>query len=170
MAGRPLKFATPEVLQAKIDEYFRSCFDYKRDMFGNRIIDKDLLKEDPESKGYILQQVKPFTVTGLAVALDTSRDVLMDYEKNYGDEFSDTIKRAKQRIYEYAENSLFIGKSPSGAIFNLKNNWGWVDKQEIDNTHSLKSMPTIKKDGKEIKFDIGDPEITGPSSEASEDS
>jgi len=83
-------------------------------------------------------QSKPYTVTGLAVALDTTRDTLIDYQKK--DEFSDTIKRAKEMCHQYAEDSLFIGKNPIGAIFNLKNNYGWQDKQEVDHTSKEKRI------------------------------
>lgn len=80
---------------------------------------------------YILEQVKPFTVSWLASFLDTSRETLMDYQEK--DEFSDTIKRAKEQIYAYTEESLFT-KASTGAIFSLKNNYGWKDKSEVDTT------------------------------------
>ena len=135
--GRPLKFRTPQLLQKKIEAYFRSCFDYKRDMFGGRITDKKPLGLNKKtgkmnwSKGeYIIEQVKPFTVTGLALFLETTRETLMDYEKKYGDKFSDTIKKAKLAIYAYTEESLFTNK-PTGPIFSLKNNYGWRDRKEF---------------------------------------
>jgi len=144
MAGRPLKFKTPEELQEKIDAYFRSCIDYKRDLFGGRIIDKEP-DGDPDEKGvqrwikndYVMEQIKPFTVSGLAAYLETTRDTLMDYETKYGDEFSDTIKKAKQKIYAYTEESLFMKGSATGAIFSLKNNYDWKDKKEIENSGEL---------------------------------
>lgn len=69
---------------------------------------------------------QPFTITGLALALDTTRETLLDYQKK--PEFSDTIKRGKTRVENYAEQRLYAG-SPTGAIFALKN-FGWSDKQE----------------------------------------
>lgn len=56
------------------------------------------------------------------------RQSLLDYSKK--PEFSCTIKRAKLLIEAYLEKYLISGASPSGAIFNLKNNFGWKDKQE----------------------------------------
>jgi hypothetical protein len=102
--GRPLKFKTVGEMQEKIDAYFKECDE------------KD----------------KPYTITGLALALDTTRDLLLDYQYNR-DEFSDTIKRAKLKCENYAEMHLFKGKNGVvGAIFNLKNNYSrWVDKQEV---------------------------------------
>lgn len=109
-AGRPLKFKTVEQLQNAIDLYFISC-------------------EDPEDS---TKYIRPLTITGLANALDTSRETLLDYEEK--EEYSDTIKRAKGKIHQYVEEYLFIGKNQTGAIFNLKNNYNWKDKTEQDIT------------------------------------
>ena len=96
--GRPLKFETPQAMQKKIDKYFLDC----------------------EKKE------KPLTITGLALALDTSRKVLLDYEDNRP-EYSNTIKKAKVICENFVEEYLFTGKNMAGAIFNLKNNYGWKE-------------------------------------------
>lgn len=69
------------------------------------------------------------TVAGLAYALGMSRVALNDYEVK--PEFLYTIKRAKQKIEISLEQHLFSG-AVAGAIFNLKNNFGWKDKTEQD--------------------------------------
>lgn len=109
VGGRPLKFESAEELQRKIDSYFLWCD----------------IKE------------KPYTVSGLAVFLDTSRMVLIDYEKNKGDAFSDTIKRAKAKIEAFAEEALFSARNVAGVIFNLKNNHNWKDKSEVARTDTI---------------------------------
>lgn len=69
------------------------------------------------------------TITGLALYLGfASRQSFYDYEKD--GEFSYCIKRARLRIESIYESALH-GTSPTGAIFALKN-FGWSDKQEID--------------------------------------
>lgn len=98
--GRPRKWNTPEELQKDIDEYFKNCSE-------NKI---------------------PLTITGLALALDTTRETLMDYQNN--DEFSYTIKRAKLHIENAYEQRLIVN-GRAGDIFALKN-FGWKDKQEIE--------------------------------------
>ena len=98
--GRPPKYNKKEELQKKIDLYFKNC---------------DLMHE-------------PYTVTGLALALDMSRQDLINYSKK--DEFFDTIKKAKMKVEVYLEKRLIIDSSTTGIIFNLKNNYGWKDKQE----------------------------------------
>jgi len=147
-AGRPLLFKSKEELQQRIDEYFLSCYDYKRDMFGGRIEDKECVSEVEgedgkihrkwKSNGFIMEQTKPFTVSGLAVFLNTSRETLMNYEKKA--EYFDTIKAAKDKIYAYTEESLFNSKA-TGPIFSLKNNYGWVDRQELDQTVKIDRSP-----------------------------
>ena len=128
--GRPLKFKTVQVLQEKIDAYFESCWEDVPVMTARGTY---LTRKNPETGGEelvtIRQQVKPYTITGLAVALGTTRETLLDYEDR--DEYSDTIKMAKARIEQYAEEQLFKAKNPAGAIFNLINNYKrWSNKQE----------------------------------------
>ncbi len=98
--GRPVKWETPEAVQEVIDKYFIDC------------------KADERHP----------TVTGLALELDLTRQGLINYEAK-GD-FLDTIKKAKQRVQIAVEETLMGGRAPVGAIFNLKNNFGWVDKTE----------------------------------------
>lgn len=72
------------------------------------------------------------TVSGLALALDTTRRTLLDYCQE-DNEFSHTIKKAKNRVEAFMEQKLY-GNSVTGLIFNLKNNFAWVDKTETDIT------------------------------------
>lgn len=123
--SRPLKFKTVKELQKKIDAYFESCYEevWEKQEGGWRpVLDHkdEIMKE----------QVKPFTITGLANYLGTSRQTLL----NYGDkeEYFDTIRAAKNRIEAYVEESLWKPKIASGVMFNLKNNFGWVDKTEVE--------------------------------------
>lgn len=115
--GRPLKFKSPEELQERIDNYYIWAKENK----------------------------KHITISGLAYFLDTNRQTLLEYENcidnNNGlykeledtvkQKYSDTIKRAKARVEMEYEESLFYKNSAVGGIFTLKNNFGWVDKQEI---------------------------------------
>ncbi len=101
--GRPNKFKTVEEMQKAIDDYFIYC-----DM-----------------------NEKPYTVSGLAYALGTNRQTLINYEDK--EEFVDTIKKAKARIEQFNEEMLYNKNVPTvGVIFNLKNNYDWKDKQEIE--------------------------------------
>lgn len=103
--GRPKKFKTPEEVTEKAAAYFADC----------------------EARN------KPITVTGLALALDTTRETLCDYEAD--PIFSDAIKMAKARVENFAEERLY-SSAPTGAIFALKN-FGWRDKQELAHSGNL---------------------------------
>lgn len=152
---RPLKFKNVDELAKGIDAYFASLYDYARDMWGNRLKDKDYKPqkgdEDNPHAGFVMKKVRVATVTGLAVALDTTRETLLDYESGKYDDrgpdglpvelspdqllvneqiatFSDTIKRAKQMILEDTEQQLYKPGRATGAIFSLKVNYQWQDK------------------------------------------
>ena len=129
--GRPLKFQSIEELQKKIDEYFDSCFEEEWEQTEDGW--KPVLDKDGNVKK---RRVKPWTITGLAVALGSDRSTLIDYEKR-NDELSHTIKNAKQKVQSFVEESLWEPKVAAGVIFNLKNNFNWSDKQEIQHSGEL---------------------------------
>lgn len=125
MLGRPLKFENPDQLALMCDGYFKLCDERK----------------------------EPYTVTGLALFLDTTRETLLDYEDDRP-EYSDTVKKAKARCENYVEKYLFTGKNVVGAIFNLKNNYkGWKDKQETELTGNV-TIQTIDEYGNQASAPI----------------
>ena len=104
--GRPLKFTTLKKLEKKINYYF---------------------KHTPKDE---------WTITGLALALDTSRQTLLEYEGEVdgreakSKDFVDTIKKAKLMIENGYEIDL-KKSGRSGTIFALKN-FDWKDKTETE--------------------------------------
>lgn len=146
--GRPKKFESVEQLEEAIQNYFDSCFVPATERIKVRtgddedqsyeFVDSPILNKAGEQVFY---RIKPFTVTGLAIALDTTRDLLLDYEKKPENaQFSDTIKAAKQVIQDFAESRLFANAQVTGAIFSLKNNYNWVDRTETDLTTKGKEI------------------------------
>lgn len=105
--GRPKAYTEVEVMQQKIDDYFKEC-------------DKN---------------EEPYTITGLALALDLDRKSINNYAKD--SEFFPTIKKAKLKVENYLEKRLINDSSATGIIFNLKNNYGWSDKQEIQHSGNI---------------------------------
>lgn len=126
-AGRPPKYNNPEQMQRLIDLYFLACKSHQTE--GGADLLQDLSEEDLLIVDTI-DDVFP-TVTGLALALDLTRQSLLDYQGK--DLFLDTIKKAKTRIESSIEQRLFYN-NPTGSIFNLKNNFGWKDKSEQELT------------------------------------
>lgn len=106
--GRPLKFKTVDELQSKIDEYFST-------------VNQD-----------------EWTITGLALHLDTYRQTLINYEEK--DDFMDAIKKAKQKV-EYSYELDLKKSGRSGTIFALKN-FDWKDKTETDITTNGENINT----------------------------
>lgn len=103
--GRPKLYEDVEPMEKNIEKYFKECD-----------------KKD-----------KPYTVSGLAYALDMDRRSLLNYSKD--EKFFPTIKKAKQKIEQQLEEKGLMGTSNATfTIFNLKNNFGWVDKQEQEIT------------------------------------
>lgn len=119
--GRPRKYKTVKELENAINKYFLDC-------------------EEKEV---------PYTVTGLAMACGfEDRGSLLEYcnyKDESGEEFSHSIKKAKSFVEQSIERGLLSGKyNATGAIFNLKNNYGWKDKTEVENTGEQSLNVNIK--------------------------
>ncbi len=117
--GRPRKIPDEERLQEIIDEYFLRC----------------------EENGDIP------TTAGLALAIGVTSKTLRRHETGEsGDDLCPTIKRAKQRVEEAWERALLRGGS--GVIFWLKNNAGWKDQPQADDSDKQPIFNiVVQKDG-----------------------
>lgn len=103
--GKPPKFKSPEDLKAKITAYFELC---------------ENMSKVPNK-------------AGLALALDTTRETLSDYEDK--PEYSDAIKIAYTQIENaWVDTSISREHNAAGAIFYLKNAFHYRDQQNIDHT------------------------------------
>lgn len=117
--GRPPLFTSEEALSALIDTYFQ-----KETEFGAWV----------EINGN--KEFRP-TMSGLALHLGMTRQSLCNYANN--EQFFDTIKKARLRIETALEGRLWDG-APVGTIFNLKNNFGWKDQQQLDVNRNYQDM------------------------------
>jgi hypothetical protein len=116
-----MKYKTQEELQKGIDKYFKDC-------------DKN---------------EKPYTMSGLAYSLGIDRVTLINYGKR--DLFFTQIKDAKSKVQAQLEENALMGKGNAVfTIFNLKNNYGWTEKQEIEaNTkNKVTIINSLPKDDK----------------------
>jgi hypothetical protein len=121
--GRPPKYKTPEQMQAVVDKYFTDCR-------YNTMLMAGIDTESAFGDDYVPDSYDEHpTVSGLALALDLVRQSLINYEGNA--KFLDTIKRAKGRVEAHIEQRLYHGHAV-GCIFNLKNNFNWKDRTEVE--------------------------------------
>lgn len=112
------KSITKEELVSKIENYFS---------------EKTVLKETKENVIFA-----PKTKVGLAVHLGISMQTLNEWEKDK--DFGEIIANAKQRCEMDIVNHSLIGTyTPSVSMFLLKNQHGYVDKQEVvsDNVQKI---------------------------------
>jgi hypothetical protein len=121
--ARPKLYSSVKDMKKIIDDYFEMCD----------------------------EKEKPYTMSGLAYALDMDRKSLLNYSKD--EQFFPTIKKAKQKIERQLEENALMGKANSTfTIFNLKNNYGWKDNIEVEaNTQGkvtiVNSLPKDDEDG-----------------------
>ncbi|EDJ9496070.1 hypothetical protein GFN58_05765 [Campylobacter coli] len=112
------KSMTKEELVSKIESYF-----------NERVV----LKETKESVIFA-----PKTKVGLAVYLGITIQTLGEWEKDK--DFGEIISQAKQKCEMDILNHSLIGTyTPSVSMFLLKNQHGYVDKQEVvsDNVQKI---------------------------------
>ena len=70
----------------------------------------------------------------------TKRPDVINTSSNTGKKrFCNTIRKGKERVLRAQEQKLQTGTNVQGVIFSMKNNYNWVDKQEVTG-----------KDGKEL--------------------
>lgn len=120
--GAPRKWKSVKAMQEAIDAYFKKCEGEPLIVDGSAAVDKYGVP--------IIINVKPPTVTGLALALGfTGRQALLDYQAR--PEFADTVTRAKSRCEEYAESRLYDKDGANGAKFSLGCNFGWREATEM---------------------------------------
>ena len=130
--GAPRKYEPEELTQAII-----KYFEYM-----------DIENKEHKEQG---EKQRPFTISGLCNYLDIHMDTWCEYSKKQ--EYSDSIKKAKKCVEQYIEEGLLNGTlNPIGAIFNLKNNFGWVDKIDINTTNQPEQLtPSDIKSALEAK-------------------
>lgn len=122
--GRPPKYKDLKTLEDAIEEYFDFC-----DNRIQQVYDK--------KSGEVIEIINPapYTMSGLAYYLHVDRDTILNYSKKT--KFFGTIKAARDRVAQDVENRLMEGGNAIGAIFNLKNNFGWRDKREEEHSGTV---------------------------------
>lgn len=155
--GSTKKYLSPEHLQSMANEYFESCMGPSFDKWGNLVKDDD--------GNLVKTQVKPYTLSGLALFLGLSTETLRKYKNGRLDTildelkaetddqltFSKVILRAKQMIEAYAEGRLYDKDGQRGAQFVLDCCYGWVSHKEQSDIDKARSDTTLRRDEFDLK-------------------
>lgn len=119
--ARPKLYSSVEDMKKIIDKYFEMCD----------------------------EKEKPYTMSGLAYALDMDRRSLLNYSKD--EQFFPTIKKAREKVEQQLEENALMGKANSTfTIFNLKNNYGWRDTVEVKNDSELSKLDELLGEIKDV--------------------
>ena len=138
MATPKRKYTDPKVMQAKVDAYFEACDgEPERDEDGFLLTDK-------WGNFKYRTKPKPYTISGLALALDfTDPKMLYDYQKR--PKFREVIQRARLRIQNYTEERLFDKEGQNGARFSLANNYGWTSADKESGSAAVNIIVDIPR-------------------------
>lgn len=135
-AEAKLQYKTVEELSGIIEEYFNYCDNKTKELHSEKL--GTMVVPDPQ----------PYTMSGLAYALDMSRQSLINYGKR--DKYFDAIKKARRRVEADVERRM-NGRDTftPGLIFNAKNNFGWKDRTEqdlkVENVTPLVDLEKLKE-------------------------
>lgn len=128
-SGRKPKY-TRTTFRAAVDKYFQSIC-YTAPLLNRD--GKPQLNDDGEEIK-LLRYAKPPCKSALCLFLGIDRSTWQNYA-NAGlhPELADICEEACARIEVYLEEELLTRqKSVQGIIFNLQNNYGWKQKQEVE--------------------------------------
>ena len=156
-AGRKKKY-TKKTLQEAIEGYFRSISRTVpvRDDAG------DIVRNDDGEDIRVVQFAVPPSITGLCLHLGIDRSTWQNYaDAEKHPELTGICQGARTRIEAYLEQELLTReKSVQGIIFNLQNNYGWKQKQEVelgrDTRESMKHAATYHEKLALLRADDGE--------------
>ncbi len=112
VGGKPLLFDTPDKLAGAINDYFQNT------------------------------SQEELTITGLCLAMGTSKQVFCDYSKR--EDYKDIVSHARL-IVENSYELTLRRYGRTGDIFALKN-FGWADKQVVEQTSEVEFQSEYLKE------------------------
>ena len=125
--------------------------------------DGELLKDN--NGNLVKVQVRPYTLSGLALHLGVTTETLRKYKNGRLDTildemkaetedwltFSRVIQRAKQVIEAYAEGRLYDRDGSNGARFVLDCCYGWVSRKEQSDIRKDKDESKLRREEFDLK-------------------
>lgn len=102
-----------------------------------------------EAEKFLIESLD-YSKTGILTFVEISNKfnqytAIFDYLTNK----FENLKSIKEEIKKQLENNIVVGAmqqkyNATFSIFNLKNNYGWKDKSEVDSNVKLQEIPVIK--------------------------
>ena len=139
--GQPQKYTDKDSFEAAVNAYFKEC-------------DSTTIIKQVVQKGEIISvpTPKPYTMAGLARALEIDRKTLNNYKED--DNFFPIISRARERIHEQNVTLALLGCHDSRiAALNLASNYGYAIRTETEVSGTLK-LPSMDADERLALQDI----------------
>lgn len=127
--GRKPKY-TRRTFRESVDRYFRSI------SYTEAFTDKrgNVIHNDDGEEICVLRYATPPCVSALCWFLGIDKSTWQNYANDeLHPELADICKEVRVRFEAYLEQELLTRrKGVQGIIFNLQNNYGWKQKQEIE--------------------------------------
>jgi len=138
--GREKKYKSAKSLSEAVNAYFAAIsrtvtateqYDTgERDGDGHRVYGhRPILNDDGIEIRYV-EYVKPPTIGGLCGYLHIHRSTWAEYCNR--PEYASPTTGARERVREWLEEQLVTRRDVRGIIFDLQNNFGYAEKQEIE--------------------------------------
>lgn len=132
--GAKALYGSAEEIEVACKEYLMSCQGPK--IYKGKIVtDKD--------GNIVYEQVKPYTLAGLARYIGMTTNMFERYSKGLYDELDDArqisevLVRYRQAVEEYAESRLYDREGTSGAQFALSRYFKWTTRKEAAEIRSM---------------------------------
>lgn len=151
------KWNSPQQLQGLIDEYFASCFG---PMFNYKTGEPYM---NPDGTLRIMQ-IKPYTLSGLAIYIHIDRSAITNYSKQQiddlgmptdedycGPQYSEILIEARKRIEAYAEERLYDRDGYNGGKFVLNASFGWQDQLEKATIENMRAQNMFRAQELQLK-------------------
>lgn len=153
--GRPRKY-TPASLRRETERYFRSISRKKvltepvptgeRDEYGHPVMRQQPIISDAGEPVTVTEWIVPPSVEDLTLFLGIGHQTWANYcDPKKHPEFVDTIARTQGRLRAWNVRELLTrpGKDVRGIEFNLKNNYGFTERSEIElGEHAQQAVTT----------------------------
>ena len=172
-AGRPKKY-TKKGLEKAVEGYFASI---SRKV---QVLDEDgeAVCNDAGESIWVMEYVRPPTVSGLCLYLGIDRSTWQNYaDRALHPELQEITAYAKLRLETYLEEQLLTReKNVQGLIFNLQNNYGWREKREVElggetrqtmadsaqaRTRSISEKMAVLREASKALGEMGEPDDAG---------